>query len=79
MMAHIQYTMQIIMSFPYDIHGFYNVAQGLLFPPRESSEVLDREAVIVDPMNPKELGKDFKGRIEFKDVFFRYPGWEEWF
>ena len=38
---------------------------------------MDREAVIVDPMNPKELGKDFKGCIEFKDVFFRYPGAEE--
>ena len=31
MMAYIQYTMQIIMSFPYDIHGFYNVAQGFCF------------------------------------------------
>ena len=76
MMAYIQYTMQIIMS-------FLMISMVSIMLPRASvsvqriSEVLDREAVIVDPMNPKELGKDFKGHIEFKDVFFRYPGAEE--
>jgi ATP-binding cassette subfamily B protein len=76
MMAYIQYTMQIIMS-------FLMISMVSIMLPRASvsaqriSEVLDREAVIVDPMNPKELGKDFKGCIEFKDVFFRYPGAEE--
>jgi ATP-binding cassette subfamily B multidrug efflux pump len=76
MMAYIQYAMQIIMS-------FLMISMVSIMLPRASvsaqrvSEVLDREAVIVDPSNPKELGDDFKGRIEFKDVFFRYPGAEE--
>ena len=75
-MAYIQYTMQIIMS-------FLMISMVSIILPRASVSVqrisrgLDREAVIVDPMNPKELGKDFKGHIEFKDVFFRYPGAEE--
>lgn len=35
-------------------------------------EVIDEPVGIVDPMNPKTI-KDPKGRLEFKDVHFRYP------
>jgi ATP-binding cassette, subfamily B, multidrug efflux pump len=34
---------------------------------------LDTENVIQDPPEPKPLSEDFSGKVEFRDVYFRYP------
>ncbi|OZV11757.1 ABC transporter [Tissierella sp. P1] len=77
MMAFMQYTMQIIMS-------FLMISMISIILPRASvsaqriSEVLDKELTIKDPINSKELNKDIKGLLEFKNVSFKYPGAEEY-
>ena len=76
MMAFIQYTMQIIMS-------FLMISIMSIMLPRASvsarriNEVLETENSIKDPENPKKLDTTKKGLIEFKNVSFRYPDAEE--
>lgn len=76
MMAFIQYTMQIIMS-------FLMISMMSIMLPRASvsarriNEVLETENSIKDPQNPKKLDTTKKGLIEFKNVSFRYPDAEE--
>lgn len=76
MMAFMQYTMQIIMSFL-----MISIISILL--PRASvsaqriSEVIEKDVTIKNPINPKEF-KDIKGLLEFKNVSFKYPGAEEY-
>ena len=75
MMAFLQYAMQIVMS-------FLMLSMIFIFLPRASvsgvriAEVLDTEPRIKDPEKPVEFEGPVKGRIEFKDVCFRYPGGE---
>ncbi|WP_341876699.1 ABC transporter ATP-binding protein [Defluviitalea saccharophila] len=77
MMAFMQYTMQIIMS-------FLMISMISIMLPRASvsalriSEVLNKEITIKDPVHPKELRKDVKGILEFRNVSFKYPGAEEY-
>lgn len=77
MMAFMQYTMQIIMS-------FLMISMISIILPRASvsahriSEVLDTELTIKDPVNPKELKKDTKGLLEFRNISFKYPGAKEY-
>jgi len=77
MMAFMQYTMQIIMS-------FLMVSMVSIMLPRASvsaqriTEVLDKELTILDPENPKEIKEDMKGFLEFKNVSFKYTGAEEY-
>lgn len=77
MMAFMQYTMQIIMS-------FLMISMISIILPRASvsagriSEVLDKELTIEDPIAPRELKENAKGLLEFKNVSFRYPGAEEY-
>lgn len=76
MMAFIQYTMQIIMS-------FLMICMISVMLPRAAvsavrvDEVLQSETLIHDPEKPEELPKDCKGEITFDQVSFRYPGAEE--
>lgn len=76
MMAFIQYTMQIIMS-------FLVIAMMSVMIPRASvsagriCEIIETEPTIENPLNPKEFDKDKKGVVEFKNVTFKYPGAEE--
>lgn len=76
MMAFIQYTMQIIMS-------FLMISMISVMLPRAAvsavrvDEVLTSETMIKDSQNPKTLPESGKGEIEFKDVHFRYPNAEE--
>jgi len=76
MMAYIQYTMQIMMS-------FLMLSMVSIILPRATvsmnriGEVLDKEVSILDPENPKQLPQGIKGEIEFKDVSFKYPGAED--
>ena len=75
MMAFMQYAMQIIFS-------FLMLAIMFIMIPRASvsgqriAEVLETDASIKDPKNPKNLNTA-KGEIEFKNVSFRYKGAEE--
>ena len=72
MMAFIQYTMQIVMS-------FLMISMISIMLPRASVsakrivEVLETENDIKDKTETKKLNPDKKGLVEFKNVSFRYP------
>lgn len=76
MMAFIQYTMQIVIS-------FLMISIMSITLPRASvsanriNEILDKENAIKDPDNPKKLDESKKGLVEFKNVAFKYPDAEE--
>lgn len=75
-MAFMQYSMQIIMA-------FMMITMISIMIPRASvaagrvSEILHTKPSIEDPQAPKHLADDQRGRIEFRNVSFRYPGAEE--
>ena len=75
LMAYIQYTMQIVMS-------FLMIAMVSIMLPRASisatriSEVLQTKTEITDPIHPLSFTNSKKGIVEFKNVSFRYPGAE---
>lgn len=72
MMAFIQYTMQIIMS-------FLMISMISIMLPRAGvsanriNEVLETKPKIIDPKKPKQFDETKKGLVEFKNVSFRYP------
>lgn len=76
MLAFIQYTMQIVMS-------FLMISMFSIMIPRAGvsasriGEVLDVEPIITEPKNPKTYSKRVKGLVEFKNVSFRYPDSDE--
>lgn len=76
MMAFIQYSMQVIMSFLF-------IAMIFVLLPRASvsaeriNEVLRSEDTILDPKEPTTLGGKAKGEVVFNNVSFRYEGAEE--
>jgi ATP-binding cassette subfamily B protein len=76
MMAFLQYSLQIMSA-------FMMLSMLFIFLPRASvsgdriSEVLESEHVIVDPPEPKTFPEPFRGKVEFKDVYFRYPDAED--
>lgn len=72
MMAFIQYTMQIVISF------LFISMLSIMLPRAAVSanrivEVLETDPSIKDIDNPKEFDKNKKGLVEFKNVCFRYP------
>ena len=71
-MAFMQYTMQIIMSFLM-ISIISIMLPRAAISAKRINEVLDTEESIKEPKNPKKLDKSLKGIVEFKDVSFRYP------
>lgn len=72
MMAFIQYTMQIIMS-------FLMISMVSIMLPRASvsavriDAVLNTKNIINDPIEPIAFDKSKKGYVEFNSVSFRYP------
>ncbi len=76
LMAFIQYTMQIIMS-------FLMISMVSIMLPRASVsaqrivEVIDTKVAIKDPEKPSQFSNSSKGLLEFKKVSFRYPGAED--
>ncbi|BCN31959.1 ABC transporter ATP-binding protein [Anaeromicropila herbilytica] len=76
MMAFIQYTMQIIMS-------FLMLSMISIFLPRASvsgtriAEVLNTEYTILEPERAETFTNDKKGYVEFDHVSFRYPKADE--
>ena len=73
MMAFMQYAMQIVFS-------FLMLSMLFIFLPRAAvaggriADVLETETVINDPPAPQQFPEPFVGRVEFRNVFFRYPG-----
>jgi len=76
MMAFMQYTMQIIMSFLMVSMVFIMLPRAIVSVQR-INEVLDTEPVIRDPKSPKKFTGGIKGQVEFKKVSFRYPNAED--
>lgn len=76
MMAAIQYTMQVMMSFLMISMLFIMFPRALVSINR-ISEVLNMEIDIKDPAEPKEFDKNKMGYVEFKNVFFRYDDADE--
>ena len=76
MMAFIQYTMQIVMS-------FLMISMLSIILPRASvsanriNEVLETDEFINESKNPKQLNSAKKGLVEFKNVGFKYPDSDE--
>ena len=76
MMAFIQYTMQIVMS-------FLMISMVSIMLPRASvsanriNEIIETEETIKDSKEPKKLNQNKKGLVEFKNVSFRYPDSDE--
>lgn len=73
MMAFMQYSMQIVFA-------FLMMSMMFIFLPRAAvsggriADVLETELVVTDPEAPKRFAEPFTGKIEFRDVSFRYPG-----
>lgn len=76
LMAFIQYTMQIIMSF------LLISVMSIMIPRswisiKRISEIFDKEIEIEEPQITNEIGEKFKGKVEFKEVYFRYHDADE--
>lgn len=71
-MAFIQYTMQIVIS-------FLMISMVSIMIPRAAvsakriNEILDTDSSIKDIKNPKQLDMSKNGLVEFKNMSFRYP------
>ena len=76
MMAFIQYTMQIIMS-------FLVIAMMSVMIPRASvsasriCEIIETNPTIKDSLDIKTFNPNKKGVVEFKNISFKYPDAEE--
>jgi ATP-binding cassette subfamily B protein len=72
MMAFLQYAMQIVMS-------FMMMSMMFIFLPRAAvsgariADVLETETIIKDPPEPTTFSEPFVGKVQFRDVCFRYP------
>jgi ATP-binding cassette subfamily B protein len=76
MMAYMQYVMQIIMSFMFIAMLFVFIPRALVSANR-LNEVLETKLSIVDPNKPQHIDPVRRGRVEFRDVSFRYEGAKE--
>jgi len=72
MMAFIQYTMHIVISFLV-ISMISIMLPRAQVSARRINEVLETEPSIKDKENAKEFKEEKKGYVEFKNVSFRYP------
>lgn len=76
MMAFIQYTMQIVMS-------FLMISMMSIILPRASvsanriNEVIETDEFIKESKEPKKLNPEKRGLVEFKNVSFKYPDSDE--
>ena len=76
MMAFIQYTMQIVMS-------FLMISMVSVMIPRAAvsanriNEVLEKDIAIKEDKKPKSFDNNKKGLVEFRNVSFRYPDADE--
>lgn len=73
MMAFIQYTMQVIMSFLMLTMVFIMFPRAAVSGDR-LNEVLETTSSIPEPEAPKQGSPAMRGTVEFRDVSFAYPG-----
>lgn len=76
LMAFIQYTMQIIMSF------LLISVMSIMIPRawisiKRIGEIFDKDIEIEEPEVINDIGRKFKGTVEFKEVYFRYHDADE--
>lgn len=76
LMAFIQYTMQIMISFLM-ISMMSIIIPRAIVSVKRIKEVLEKEPIIKEPEVIDDIGKKFKGNIEFKDVYFKYHDADE--
>lgn len=76
MIAFMQYAMQIIMAFLMVSLVFIMLPRATVSAER-IAEVIETPTVINDPKKPREYKQGIHGLVEFKDVYFRYPGAED--
>lgn len=72
MVAFMQYTMEIIMSFLF-IAMLSIVLPRAIVSIKRVDEVITTDVVIKDPEVAKKFDKNKKGYVEFRNVCFRYP------
>lgn len=76
LMAFIQYTIQIIMSFLLISMMSIMIPRALISLKR-IREVFEVDPQIKEPEVIDDIGKKFKGVVEFKEVYFRYHDADE--
>ncbi len=76
MMAFLQYAMQIVFAFLMMSMLFILLPRAAVSADR-IADVLETESIILDPPQPVRLNGDFRGKVEFRNVSFRYPGADE--
>ena len=72
MMAFLQYAMQIVFAFLMMSMMFIMLPRAAVSAGR-IADVLETETVINDPKEPKKFSTPVKGKVEFRNVSFRYP------
>ena len=76
LMAFIQYTMQIVMSFLM-ISMVSMILPRALVSAKRIEEVLKTELSIIDPSSSQNINVSKKGYVEYQNVYFKYPDGEE--
>ncbi len=76
MMAFLQYAMQIVMAFLMMSFMFIMLPRASVSAGR-IADVLETPIEIKDPLEPKHFPSPVKGKVEFRDVSFRYPDAQE--
>jgi ATP-binding cassette subfamily B protein len=74
--AFLQYLTQILFAVLTAVFMFIFIPRAAVSAGR-IREVLETTPSVSDPVQPRELATPAKGRVEFRDVEFRYPGAEE--
>jgi len=77
MMAFMQYSMQIIMAFLMVSMVFVMMPRATVSAQR-IAEVLETEPGIEDPKKPVSFDTNIRGKIEFQNVGFKYPGADDY-
>jgi ATP-binding cassette, subfamily B, multidrug efflux pump len=76
MIAFMQYAIQIVFAFLMLAIMFIILPRAAVSGDR-IADVLETEPAIKDPPEPRHFDEPFKGKVEFRNVSFRYPGAEE--
>jgi ATP-binding cassette, subfamily B, multidrug efflux pump len=77
MMAFMQYSILIIVAFLMVSMVFVMMPRAAVSAQR-IAEVLETESTINDPEKPGKFSPAVKGRVEFQNVGFKYPGAEDY-
>lgn len=76
MIAFMQYAIQIVFAFLMLSMMFIILPRAQVSADRVA-DVLETDLTITDPEKPKQFTTPARGKIEFRNVSFRYPGAEE--